>query len=250
MLCGVHGMKILAWDVETSPIVGAVWGLWEQNLSHHHILEDWNLLTVAWKWIGKSKVEAAAVSPKSPTNDKELVKRVHAVLSEADVLVAHNGDKFDLKKFNARAIFNGLAPLPPITTIDTLKVAKSVFAFTSNRLDYLGHFLGVGRKMETGGLNLWLKVMKGDKDALAKMVKYNKVDVEVLEGVYQKLRPYMRNHPNEGLTSKVECCPTCGSEKFAKSGVRHTRTRSYQRYQCGSCQSWFSGEPVGAVKLK
>jgi hypothetical protein len=243
-------MKILLWDCETSPIIATTWTLWEPTLGYENIVEDWTLLTAAWKWFGEKKVEAAAIDPRRPKDDKALTAKLHAVLSEADVIVAHNGDQFDLRKFNARAVFHKMPPIPPPTTIDTKKVAKQFFAFTTNRLDHLGQFLGVGRKMHTGGFKLWLDVLKGDKKALAKMVKYNKQDVEVLEGVYKILRPYMRNHPNEGLSTQVECCPTCGSEKFTKSGLRHTRTRSYQRYNCSSCHAWFSGETVAAVVLK
>lgn len=244
-------MKILIWDIETWPIVATTWDLWPRNgLDHKNILSDWGIICAAWKWLGEKKVQASAISPTQPDNDFEVVFNLHAVLSEADVIVAHNGDEFDLKKFNSRAVKHGLPPIPPIKTIDTLKVAKKYFAFTSNRLDYLGRFLGVGRKIPTH-FGMWLAIMKGDKDALAKMVKYNKQDVLLLEDVYLKLRPYMTDHPNENLSHNHESCPVCGSKKFMKQGVKYTRQGAKQRYQCTSamCGAWFTGAVVKRVKL-
>lgn len=239
-------MKILLWDIETLPIVGAIWTIFEPTLGHESILEDWSIVTTAWKWYGERKVSSISAFPGDPKNDKLVVQHLHKILSEADVIVHHNGDAFDIKKFNARAIFHGLPPLPPIPTVDTKKIAKNIFGFTCNRLDYLGKFLGVGGKISTGGIELWKKVMKGDKAAFAKMIRYNKQDVVVLEGVYKKLRPFMKNHPNHQRHSGVKCCPNCGSKKFTRNGTRHTQTRSYVRYVCSApgCRHWFAGEVV------
>lgn len=243
-------MKILFLDVETRPILATTWTLWEPKLGYENIVEDWGLLTAAWKWGGEAKVHSAQIDPRKPKDDRPVVVAIHKAIQEADVVVGHNGDEFDLKKINARAVFHKLPPAPPVATIDTLKIARKYFGFTANRLDYLGQYLGVGRKKPTGGFGLWLKVLAGDRKALRKMVEYNKGDVVLLEEIYKIFRPYIRNHPNENLHSDVKCCPNCGAKKFTRSGVRHTKTRSYARYVCSSCHAWFSGETVAAVKLK
>src|SRR6202007_1093580 len=99
-----------------------------------------------------------------PYNDLHVLQVLHSVLAEADVIVAHNGDKFDIKFTEARMLIQGLPPLPPIQKIDTLKVAKDRFMFNSNKLDYLGQILKVGRKQHTSP-QLWLEVLKGNKVA-------------------------------------------------------------------------------------
>ena len=248
-------MKILLWDIETWPLVVTSWTLWPKDgLGHHNLLKDFGIICAAWKWLGEREVHATWISMLHPDNDLDVVKALHKVLSEADVIVAHNGDEFDLKKFNARAVYHGLKPLPPIKTIDTKKVAKKHFAFTSNRLDALGDFLGVGRKIPTN-FGMWLAIMKGGRegaDALAKMVKYNKQDVRLLEDVYLKLRPYMLDHPNENLFSTApEVCPVCGGIKFIEKGLRYTRVTAKQKYQCKSptCGAWFTGGTVKKVSL-
>jgi hypothetical protein len=242
-------MKVLFWDLETSPIVVNAWGLWKPYLTHENIVKESNLICAAWKWLGGKRVSAASVVNTAPDDDRALVETLHAVLSTADVLVGHNGDKFDLRKFNTRVIAHKLPPLPPIPTIDTLKVARKHFAFTSNRLDYLGEFLGMGRKVETA-FKLWLKVMAGDKRALTEMVAYNKQDVLLLERVYLALRPFMRNHPNVGLHNEADCCPNCGSKEFIKQGFKHSRVATRQQYQCTQCRAWFCGGTVKTVKTR
>jgi len=60
------------------------------------------------------------------------------------------------------------------------------------------------------------------------MQEYNVGDTILLEKIYLKLRPWIRNHPNIGLyiDSNETVCPNCGSEnitwltdKFHYTGV-------------------------------
>lgn len=242
-------MKIILWDVETAPLIVTSWGLFKPFLSHENIIEDSSLICAAWKTYGEKEIESTAINIATPRNDLKVVKTLRAALASADVLVGHNGDKFDLKVFNARLACHGLDPLPPIKTIDTLKVARKYFRFTSNRLDYLGQFLKVGRKIPTG-YKLWLDILlHNNADALAKMMKYNKQDVALLEGVYDALRPFMTNHPNHRLTDG-EVCPVCGEEgSLQKRGFRMTRVSRSQAYQCQVCGGWSTGPVVERTKV-
>lgn len=236
-------MKIVLWDIETAPLIVTSWGLFKPYLSHDNILEDTSLLCAAWKELDEKPVHAVAIDPKEPRNDVEVVSTLRDALAEADVLVGHNGDKFDLKTLNARIAYHDLKPLPPIKTVDTLKVARKHFRFTSNRLDYLGKFLGVGRKIHTD-YDLWLDILlRGDSKALDKMVAYNKQDVLLLQKVYKKLRPHMTNHPNRRLCDG-EVCPICGEDDcLQKRGFRLTQLSKSQAYQCQVCGGWSKGRP-------
>lgn len=232
----------MLWDIETAPIKGYLWGLYKPRPSHDDIIEGSSLLSVAWKWLGASKVYKASVDIDAPRNDKELITVIHDFLVHADVLVHHNGDKFDLRKYNARAVFYDIDPLPEIKTIDTLKIARKLYGFDSNRLDYLGKFLfGEGKLQTSHGLQK--RVLDGDKSALKELVKYNKQDVLLLEKVYLKFRPYMVTHPNSALYRDVPkdtvMCPVCGHDDCMRNGIRFTKTRKYQRYQCKACRHNF-----------
>lgn len=230
-------------------MVVASWGLYGQDHNHDSIISDWFIISCAWQWYGEDSIQAISVSAKDHTDDKRVVQRMHEVLSKADVLCGHNGDAFDLKKFNARAIFYGLEPIPPKPSIDTLKEARKHFKFSSNRLDYLGQYLGLGKKMDTPK-GLWMDVLKGKSKAIKTMVEYNKKDVVLLRRVYEKLKPFMRNHPNRNLFSQEECCPTCSSENYQSRGYRLTRTTRRRQYQCQDCGSWFTGTLAAKVNLR
>ena len=95
---------------------------------------------------------------------------------ESFVLLAHNGDKFDIKKFNAACIKHDLPPVQERQTIDTLKQARKHFRFDSNRLDYLGRFLEVGEKMETGGYTLWNDIVQAKYPEVGKAPDYDRMD--------------------------------------------------------------------------
>jgi hypothetical protein len=250
-------MKILKWDIETSPIICTTWGLYDQNINHDNILEDWKIICAAWQWEGEKKVHSAQwnkttnkeISPILGFSDENVIIELHKIISQADVLVAQNGDSFDMKKFNARAIYYGLPPLPDKASVDTLKVARKVFKFSSNRLDYLGKYLGIGGKLDTPK-GLWNDVIKGVPGSLENMVKYCKVDVIRLGEIYEKLRPYIKNHPNRNLFNEGPCCSNCGSKNLKKQGFKINRTGKRQQYQCIDCAAWSTGELINSVGIK
>ena len=173
-------------------------------------------------------------------DDEKLVRDLWKVLDEADIVIAHNGDKFDVRKSNARFVFHGLKPPSPYKTVDTLKIARKHFSFNSNRLDDLGHYLGVGRKLPTTGKDLWLRCIRGDEDAWSRMIKYNAHDVALLERVYLQLRPWATSHPDLGSYSKKLVCPTCHSRNLQHRGYNVTKTGRRQRLQCMDCGAWSS----------
>ena len=247
------GAKILFFDIETAPSKGWFWQMWETDILE--VETPGYMLSFAAKWFGKSQIMAYGLPNfrgyhKDPSCDKRLVERLAELINEADIVVAHNGDRFDIITTNTRMVVNGLRPLPPTKSVDTLKVARSKFKFLSNKLDDLGNFLGVGRKVPHTGKDLWFRCMKGDPKAWKTMLKYNKQDVALLEQVYLKLRPWMTNHPNLNVINGSEhACPNCGSFRVQKRGVRITQTRRYQRYWCMECWSWshVPSDKVGVV---
>lgn len=242
--------RIVLWDIETTHNIVATFRLWgEEYIPHENVLQERYVVCACWKVLGEKQVHSVATTDDlkrfkaNPHDDRHVVETLHKVASEADVLVAHNGDAYDVKFLKGRAIAHGLAPLPPLNTIDTKKVAKARFLFNSNRLDYLGRYLGVGQKSHTSP-GLWLRVIQGDARAVKEMVAYNKQDVLLLEAVFNKLRPHMPEHVNRKLYSEWGDCPRCGSNHVKSNGYRATATRLYQRLQCLDCGGWFKGEAV------
>lgn len=237
--------KIVLWDIETTHNLAAVFGLAHNDyINPENLLQERYIVCAAWKVLGEKKVSAVATTDntewyrRNPHNDLHVVTALHAMLSSADVIVAHNGDQYDLKFTEGRMLFHGLAPLPPMIKIDTLKEARNRFLLNSNKLDYLGHYLGLGRKKHTSH-GLWLRVLAGDANAVKEMVRYNKQDVVLLEKVFLKLRPYMASHVNRHLFGDKSGCPRCGSLQVTAQGLRRSITQVYQRFKCESCGGWF-----------
>lgn len=244
-------MKVLLWDIETLPMEAYTWSLYPEKLSHDNIIQGTTIACASWKWLGKREVFHAEIDPKEPRNDYRVVSRLAEVLTSADVIVAHNGDKFDLRKFRARALFWGFDPIPPVHTIDTKKVAKKYFGFDSNRLDYLAQEL-LGEGKIHVDFELWKEILRGSVGALKQMVEYNIQDVRLLERIYLVMRPYIENHPNAAAFDNPGqiACTACGSTEFQSRGKRVLASWVRQRYQCNSCGHWFSGQVVekGVVK--
>ena len=235
-------------DIETAPSLGFYFDKWKEG----NIIAtqaEWYMLSFAYKWQGERRVTTRALPDypgfnKRKDDDRDLVKDLHRVFDEADVIIAHNGDRFDIRKSNARFIEHGLEPPAPYKTVDTLKLAKRHFKFDSNRLDALGQSLGVGRKLPHTGVHLWLGCMHGDQKSWRIMRRYNARDVELLERVYERLKPWATNHPNLNLYSGRSACPTCQSTRIKARGLNYGKSVARQRWQCLDCHSSWSGQIV------
>jgi len=241
--------KTLFFDIETAPSRGYYFQLYKEgNILWTDI--PWYMLSFSWKWLGKSKVHVSALTDfksynKDKTNDKELVETLWKLFDEADILIAHHGDPFDIKKTNARFIKHGMKPPTPYTSIDTRKVAKRRFKFDSNKLNDLGQYLGVGRKLKHTGFDLWKDCMDGDLTAWKLMKNYNKQDVVLLEKVYEKMTGWVDNHPNKKIAQNIGTkCPNCLSTRTQKRGFSTTAKTKSQRYQCQKCGAWFKGAKI------
>lgn len=234
--------KILLYDIEVTPSLGYVWQKWQTDVIKFH--NEWELLSFAYKWLGEKRTIAVGTNK---FTEEQLILRLWELFDEADVVIAHNGDAFDQRMVNKKFLEYGLTPPSPYKSIDTLKIAKRYFRLLSNKLDDLGELLKVGRKVKHEGFELWLKCMRGEKAAWAKMLQYNKQDVVLLERVYLRLRPWITNHPNVGDLSQLDgVCPKCESPNLTKRGFQPTRTGLKQRYVC-ECGGWCSESSIKKI---
>jgi DNA polymerase III epsilon subunit-like protein len=240
--------KILYWDIETTHNIAATFPVFNAFINYKAILRDWHILSVAYSWEGEQKVHAVSVMDdpkrfaKDPHDDYHVIKFMRDLIEQADAVVAHNGDKFDMKKFNSRLAYHRLPPLPNVVQIDTLKIAKDKFGFTFNRLDYLARHLGVGRKIKTDE-DLWLECLNGSIKALTKMVRYNKMDIRVLKRVYKIIAPFAPAKLNMNHFTNKMVCPLCGHKHVHRHKRRKlARAGTMLQYRCASdkCGHYFS----------
>jgi len=239
--------RILIYDIETSPIVGYTWGIWQQNVIE--VIDDWQILSVAWHWLGdddskgrpkvtvKGQDDYLRYKP-GVNDDTDIVSLLWELFDRADLVVAHNGDSFDQKKSQARMLIRGLKPPAPYKQTDTKKIAKRIGAFTSNSLKHLAKDMEVAQKGNAGGFETWKGCLAGDKKAWKKMKQYNKEDIPPLIDLYLKLRPWDNSAiPLNVTEGRPEACPKCGKEGTMNAGMKYKATNAnlYQYFRCKDC---------------
>lgn len=234
------GPKILCLDIETSPHLASVWGLFDQNISLSQLRECTRVICWAAKWHGRPGVEFRSDHHDGHT---QQIKRMHDLLDEADIVTGWNHRGFDLKHLNREFVLMGLAPPAPYVTLDLMLEVKKHFRFASNKLDHVSRQLGLGQKVSNGGQALWdACLIQNDPSAWEKMRKYNVQDTRLTEKVFDAIKPWLKM-PNVALITGKEglACTSCGSTSVVKRGYSISVSGKYQRYVCKKCGKFSKG---------
>jgi DNA polymerase elongation subunit (family B) len=231
--------KRLYFDIETSANIGFFWQSgFKLNIGPQNIINERSIICICYKW--EDDKETHALTWDAKQSDKKMLQAFIKVLNDADELVGHNGDKFDLAWIRTRCLFHNIDMFSSYKTIDTLKVARSKFRFNSNKLNYIAGFLGIGSKIKTE-FDLWKDIaLKNCPIAMAKMVKYCKMDVVLLEKVHKKLSNHIEAKTHYGVIFGEDrgSCPECGAggdqlikqkDVFTASGAKKIK------YKCKVC---------------
>jgi len=237
-------VKRLFFDIETSYVTARLWRAGKQWVNADNIVTDKKIICISYKWQYEDKVHTLTWDKNH--NDKTLVRRFIKILEQADEIVGHNGDRFDIKELRTRAILNNELMFPMYRTFDTLKKARKYFNFNSNKLDYLGKILNVGRKLDHEGFQLWVDCVDGkpqaQKKALKKMVAYCEMDVILLEDVFLALSPFVDHNTNFAILKGGNLweCPECASSKIK---MHHTDTTAMgvirRHMKCDKCKKQY-----------
>lgn len=233
-------MKVLLLDIETAPNIAYVWRLFKENISLKQLKESSYVMCWSAKWLDGEEV---MYDSEHDSGMRAMLVRIHSLLDEADVVVHYNGASFDIPTLNKEFVLHHLGPPSPYKQVDLINTVRDKFRFVSNKMDYVCRYLGIGEKKETD-FTLWVDCMDGKREAWRRMAEYNIHDVRLLEALYYRLRPWIRNHPNIALYSEArQCCPNCGELKIQKRGFAYTTVGKFQRYWCPHCGNWSkSGE--------
>ena len=234
-----HQIKRLFFDIETSPNIVFAWRIgYNLSLQTHDIIEERKIICISYKWEGEDKIHSLTWDKNQC--DKQMLIDFVNVANQADELIAHNGDRFDIKWIRTRCIFHRVPMFSQYKTLDTLKKAKSGFNFNSNKLDYIAQFLGVGAKIKHRGFDMWKDVLKGSKEAMQEMVVYCEGDIIVLEDVFSTMQNYIKPNTHAGVLggNLKHSCPNCGSDnnELLKNNVTAMGTIK-RLMECGDCEN-------------
>lgn len=235
-------------DIETSPLEGYFWRLGEQNVTMDQVKEEWTILSYCAKKLGEKKYiyrDTGGRGASKVRDDSKLIKELWSILDDADIVVAQNGKKFDVRKINARLLMAGYKPYSPIRIVDTYLETKKIADFTSHKLAWMSKHIAKTEKddhREFPGLELWKECLADNPKAWAVMRKYNPIDVVATEEVYLNIRGWIASHPNHGAYHEGVSCNTCGSTNLKPNGHAYTQQGKYQRYVCGDCGAYPRGK--------
>lgn len=211
--------------------------MYDETIGLDQLIEPGRIICWGAKWLGEKKVHYAD----ERAGKRKMFQQIHKLMSDADALVTYNGNFFDLPKLDGAFVENGLGPVPPIASIDLFQTVKKL-GYQCNKLAFIGPYLKIGEKVKHEGFSLWRSCLEGDRKAWERMKKYNIQDVELLDGLYMKLRPFIRNHPY--LSATTGKCPACQSDNAESRGHRRTKTLVIQRLRCYDCGVWYDGNRV------
>lgn len=236
--------KILIFDIETSPEISYHFGRWKVNITEDKVIQRPYMMTWAAKWLGQPEIvsrklpDYVELYKQDPRNDRALVEDLLALINEADMVVAHNGDKFDVSWLRSRILFHNQPPLAPNRFYDTLKVSKKLLNVPSHSLKSLCKYFGLVDKLDNDGFVLWRKCDEGDTQAWIDMETYNVGDIDSLEALYLILRSHDPQHPNLSLLGDNNAleCHVCGSKDIDEIDKRYyTQVSEFKLYRCGDC---------------
>lgn len=266
-----EGPKILLIDIETTPELGYIWGRFKQFIAPVQVKQRSFMLTWSAKWLGEEGVMADAIPNHRPMHwtevdeggayagvrgdykeedDFEVVVSAWNLLDRADVVVAHNGIRFDFPYLNSRFAYHGLGMPSPFKVVDTCKIAKKYFRFPANSLKELGLYLGISVPKLDTDFQLWIDCMGGKAEAWEYMVEYNVFDVKLLEEIYLRLRPYDKSHPNLGLYYEDDELrdPATGSTDIKEIGYAYSSQSKFPAYRSAEGHIFRSSKRVKGVK--
>lgn len=239
--------KILVWDIEVLPEI--VWA-YPTRRSNEAIklktIQDQTILSVSSVWLNKYQdkgakaIEYEDVFQDDMHDDRELCQYIWNLLDEADVVVHHYGDMFDVPKMMARFMYYDMGAPSYFESMDTKKLYNKI-GVPSKKLTEIGRYLEVGQKEGSHG-DLWFDMYNGCKKARKAMRKYNDQDVKLTADILLKVLPYATNATSLSKYNGPTKACQCGSTDYYEEGVSATRGRFKKRYVCNTCGSQFKSD--------
>jgi len=227
--------NILFYDIETTPMRIWTFSLGKTILSHKQIVkgDKLDIICICYKWAHQSKPHKLHWGYYKQ-DSKKMIEDFDKIIKKADVAIAQNGDRFDVRHINTQRMLHDLPPMPDwrLRTDDLLKQMRKYFYFPSYSLDYVSKLLlGQGKvKME---LEDWTDILeKKDKKKFNKMIDYCAKDVTDMEKIWNRLKSHIIPKFNYSAYQGIMSCRVCGSEQVKKHGSRTQGKTRYIKFEC------------------
>ena len=246
--------KILTFDIERRPGVYLSWDSTPKFLNRGMQLIRSSTISWAAKWYDHGETlyadidhgETMFTQPEDVRGYREMLQGLSDLLDEADIVVGYNSARFDEPKIRGEFVRLGIREPSPFRTLDLIKTTRRM-GWDYRSLAETASAVGIPddeAKTSHQGFSLWTDCLNGRPEAWALMEEYNRQDVVLTERVMDRLRPYIKDHPNLGLWAgtdqlgnPVPTCPKCGSEdlKYMPGKTARTAQTGYGLLECGDC---------------
>ena len=86
-------MRILFLDIEVSPTIAPVWGVWNPHIDVSNLIGNSYVLCWAAKWLGDDEMMWRRCYGKEGKYRKDMLRNIHRLLDSADAVVHYNGSR-------------------------------------------------------------------------------------------------------------------------------------------------------------
>ena len=242
--------RILILDVERlDGITQQHWwdrGDLKQRYIHHEtVVREPRTTIVCAKWYDEPDVIRLAEWDKG--GRKTFLRRVHTLMSQADIIVGHNLDNADVPwlkgDFYVPRIGHPLrpehTPLPPFKTVDTLKVLRREFksGVPFKSLAAVNQILGLPGKTDHYDREAMERAVNGSVEDRERETDYCAGDVIATQWLYDWQRPHIKNHPALFVDGKdkLTVCNRCGGETDDVARRYVANVLTYSMRKCVRC---------------
>lgn len=223
--------------------------LQRRYVHHETVIREPRTTIACAKWYDSDEIIRLAEWDKGGRG--RFLKRLHALVSQADIIVGHNIDNADvpwikgdlfLPRIGHRHVPD-LPPLPPHKTVDTLKVMRREFKSGApfKSLDALCQILGIPSKTDAYDREAMERAVNGSVEDRERLTDYCAGDVIATQGLYDWQRPHIKNHPALFVDgeSAMNVCNRCGSAETLPCARRYVaNVLTYTMYRCAQCKGY------------
>lgn len=242
--------RILILDVERLPgLTQQSW--WDRGdlknryVHHESVTREPRTTIMCAKWYDQPEIIRLAEWDKG--GRKTFLKRIHALMSEADIIVGHNLDNADIPWLKGdlhiprigHPLVPDFPPLPPFKTVDTLKVLRREFKSGApfKGLDAACQILGIPSKTDRYDREAMERATDGNAEDRLRLTDYCEGDVIATQWLYDWARPHIKNHPALFIDgkNKLTVCNRCGSKAKQVARRYAANVLTYSMQKCTGC---------------
>lgn len=205
-------------------------------------------VTFQAKWYGSDEAEYYAEWDRG--GRKRLARESLRIFNQADLIIGHNVDAFDIPHLRRLWKEEGFSQPRPFKTSDTFKTARRL-KFESAALGYLCELAGLPGKVGAYDVEVVRAALAGDRAARAEIEAYAVGDVFAHEGVWDYLRDLDTRQPNVWPTiedkngnTKPSCyrCGEANPRRHKDDSLKIVQLHSL--YECRNCGAFMTGALV------